>query len=139
MKILSIRQPWAWLIVNGGKDIENRTWPTRFRGRFLVHASKGMTKREYEDVVMYLESQAKWSLSHHDFVDFNNFVYLMTHLPRPERLKRGGIIGEVTLVDCVKESRSPWFMGKYGFVLKDAKRRKFIPMKGQLGFFERKI
>ena len=26
MKALSIRQPWAWLIVNGYKDVENRTW-----------------------------------------------------------------------------------------------------------------
>lgn len=34
---LSIRQPWAWLIVNGFKDIENRDWATPFRGRFLVH------------------------------------------------------------------------------------------------------
>jgi tetratricopeptide (TPR) repeat protein len=38
MKALSIRQPWAWLIVHGVKDVENRTWRTNFRGRFLVHA-----------------------------------------------------------------------------------------------------
>ncbi|WP_206002040.1 ASCH domain-containing protein [Paraburkholderia aromaticivorans] len=38
MKALSIRQPWAWLIVKGHKDIENRTWSTRFRGRVLIHA-----------------------------------------------------------------------------------------------------
>ena len=43
MKALSIRQPWAWLIVNGHKDIENRSWPTRFRGPVLIHAAKGMT------------------------------------------------------------------------------------------------
>lgn len=49
MKALSIRQPWAWLIVNGHKDIENRSWPTRFRGKFLVHASNGMTRSEYEE------------------------------------------------------------------------------------------
>ena len=46
---LSIRQPWAWLIVNGYKDIENRNWKTNFRGKILVHAAKGMTKAEYED------------------------------------------------------------------------------------------
>jgi len=33
MKALSILQPWAWLVVNGHKDIENRTWGTGFRGR----------------------------------------------------------------------------------------------------------
>lgn len=49
MIALSIRQPWAWHILNSGKDIENRDWPTRFRGRVLIHASKGMTRAEYED------------------------------------------------------------------------------------------
>jgi len=54
MKAISIRQPWAWLIVNGYKDIENRSWPTKFRGRVLIHASKGMTRAEYDDVEDYL-------------------------------------------------------------------------------------
>jgi len=40
MIALSIQQPWAWAIIHGGKDVENRTWPTKFRGRFLVHASR---------------------------------------------------------------------------------------------------
>ena len=43
LKALSIRQPWAWLIVNGFKDVENRNWRTHWRGRLLIHASKGMT------------------------------------------------------------------------------------------------
>mgnify|MGYP002359850962 FL=1 len=38
MKALSIRQPWAGLIIHGYKDIENRDWPTRYRGPLLVHA-----------------------------------------------------------------------------------------------------
>ena len=33
---LSIRQPWAWLIVNGYKDIENRDWKTHYRGRWMA-------------------------------------------------------------------------------------------------------
>src|SRR5690242_9023233 len=39
MRIISIRQPWAALIVHGFKDVENRTWPTRYRGAVLIHAS----------------------------------------------------------------------------------------------------
>jgi hypothetical protein len=38
MNGLSIRQPWAWLIVNGHKDVENRSWHTDFRGRVYVQA-----------------------------------------------------------------------------------------------------
>jgi hypothetical protein len=40
MKVISIRQPWASLIVIGAKDVENRTWPTRYRGPVLIHASQ---------------------------------------------------------------------------------------------------
>lgn len=39
MKTITVKQPWASLIVEGIKDIENRTWKTNFRGRVLVHAA----------------------------------------------------------------------------------------------------
>ena len=42
MKAISIRQPWAWLIVNGYKDVENRTWYTSHRGPLLICASKAL-------------------------------------------------------------------------------------------------
>jgi hypothetical protein len=38
-RCLSIRQPWASLIVSGVKPIENRTWPTDYRGVIAIHAS----------------------------------------------------------------------------------------------------
>jgi hypothetical protein len=39
-RALSIRQPWAALIVSGYKLVENRTWDTRWRGTLAVHAGK---------------------------------------------------------------------------------------------------
>lgn len=112
MKALSIRQPWAWLILHGGKDIENRCWPTRFRGCFLIHAAKGMTRAEYEDVED------------------------LSCLPPFEALQRGGIVGTVEIVDCVRESPSEWFCGPFGFVLRNPQPLPFRPLKGALGFFE---
>jgi len=53
-----------------------------------------------------------------------------------KNIERGGIIGSVEIVDCVTESNSRWFMGRYGFVLRDPKPLPFIPWKGQLGFFD---
>jgi hypothetical protein len=50
VKALSIKQPWVWLIVNGHKDVENRNWPTRFRGRLLVHAGKKVDRGALEDL-----------------------------------------------------------------------------------------
>ncbi|KWT89300.1 MULTISPECIES: ASCH domain-containing protein [unclassified Variovorax] len=122
MKALSVRQPWAWLIVNGFKDIENRTWSTRQRGTILVHASQGMTRREYQEVVMFLVTSLP--------------AATRPHLPPFEDLERGGIVGQVDIVDCVTDSTSPWYMGAVGFVLANAQTLPFRPLKGALGFFE---
>jgi len=52
MKALSVRQPWAWLIVNAYKDIENRDWATKLRGRIWIHASTHeVTKAKYEGFI----------------------------------------------------------------------------------------
>ena len=118
MLALSIRQPWASLIMGCGKDIENRNWKTPVRGRILVHAAKGCTKQEFEDARAFASIAAGFSL-----------------LVSREDLPRGGIIGSVEIVDCVSKSDSRWFVGEYGFVLRDPKPIKMIPYKGQLGFF----
>lgn len=54
MKALSLRQPWLWVVLHG-KTIENRVWNTHYRGRFLLHASKGMTRCEYENARAFCE------------------------------------------------------------------------------------
>jgi Na+-transporting NADH:ubiquinone oxidoreductase subunit NqrC len=108
MKALSIKQPWAYLIVHAGKDIENRKWNTKHRGKFLIHASKQVDKAAI----------AKYR-----------------HL-LPKELDVGGIVGEAEIVDVVQHSPSKWFEGPYGFVLENAQPRTFRPMKGQLNFFE---
>jgi hypothetical protein len=38
-RALSLKQPWAWAVIHGPKDIENRRWNTDFRGLFWVAAS----------------------------------------------------------------------------------------------------
>lgn len=119
---LSIRQPWAWLIVNGGKDIENRNWPSTFRGRFAIHAAKRCTNAEYQEAKQFMAR-----------------VGLTVELPPLADLERGGIIGVVELVDCVKKSESPWFFGPYGFVLANAEPLPFEPCKGALKFFSPEV
>lgn len=39
-KALTVHQPWAGLIIRGSKDIENRQWATRYRGRLWIHAGQ---------------------------------------------------------------------------------------------------
>ena len=55
MIALSIRQPCASLILKAGKDIENRCWPTKVRGRILIHAANGCTRDELEDALDFAE------------------------------------------------------------------------------------
>lgn len=112
---LSIRQPWAWLIVNGHKDIENRTWRTGRRGSILIHTGNAFDTEGYlyvcqmfPDIIMPLD---------------------------PNDFDLGGIVGQANLVYCVSMSDSPWFCGPFGFCLSDAKPLPFQPCKGKLGFF----
>ena len=119
MKAISIKPHWAWLIVNGYKDIENRTWRTKHQGRVLVHAGvHKVTKAEYE------EFQERCRAAR------------ITKYPTIEGFKRGGIVGSVEIFDCVEKSRSWWFSGPYRFVLKNALVGRFKPMMGKLGIWE---
>jgi hypothetical protein len=113
---LSIKQPWAWLIVNGHKDIENRYWSTEYRGRILIHTGQSEDKAGY-----------KWVIK--------NFPELML-IPDLALMPRGGFVGSVEVSDCVTESKSPWFVGPFGFVLKNVKKLPFKKYPGKLGLFK---
>lgn len=121
MKALSVKQPYAWLMAKGIKDVENRGWRTNYRGRIYIHASVSHSSMDVGTLlhIRGMLSMTRWLEFLH-----NKTVY-------------GAIIGEVDIVDCVTESSSPWFEGKYGFVLANAVMYdKPIPYRGQLGLFE---
>lgn len=109
---LSIQQPWAWLIVNGFKDVENRGWSTRVRGVVGVHAGKKIDSY----AIPWIRRE-------------------FPHIPLPDTFETGGIVGRVRIVDCVDDHPSPWFFGNFAFVLSDAEPLPFVPCRGKLGFF----
>lgn len=140
MRTLSIRQPWAWLIIRPDlvdpdvraraaargeiKDFENRDWATKYRGRILVHAAMGMTRAEWEDAM---------ATARHCGVP----AAMLEQHAGFKQLLRGGIVGSVEIADCVEcLEPSGWLFGKYGFVLRNAQPLPFTPWKGQLGFFD---
>lgn len=120
---LSIRQPWAHLIIHAGKNIENREWRTRVRGRVLIHASSIMTRADYEAAVINCSGLP-------DGVLPSNFVF-----PKFAELPMGGIVGFMSIEDCVSDHPSPWFGGPWGFVIGGAGELPFQPCKGKLKFF----
>jgi hypothetical protein len=126
VKVLSIRQPWAWLIVNGHKDVENRTWRTTLRGPILIHASTAKDGLEYS-----------WASARVARIS-------PVELPAHRDAERGGIVGVADLVDCrrrnlnaPRDEVSPWHEeGCFGFYLAHAAPLPFHPCKGRLGFFQ---
>ena len=76
MKVLTIKQPWATLIMQGDNRYEFRSWQTKYRGELLIHAGKSVDKEAIKRLAKYL----------------------------PENLPLGKILGKVRLVDCIKMS-----------------------------------
>lgn len=109
MKIISIRQPWAALIVHGIKDIENRTWATSYRGPILIHASQRLDDVRQEDI------ERRFGIS------------------PPLQQPLGGVVGVADLVDCLTAHASRWYaQGHYAFVLANARPLPFVRWKGAL-------
>jgi len=122
LKAISIHQPWAWLIANGFKDIENRNWKTKFSGTILIHASQKYDEQSYITMV-------KRSGDKHVYDG-------LAAMPANKRdFNYGGVVGYCKITACVKESKNPWFFGKYGFEISDANLLPFTPCKDKLSFF----
>lgn len=124
MKVLTIKQPWATLIMQGDKRFEFRSWQTKYRGELLIHAGKGIDKDAMKRLAKYL----------------------------PENIPLGKILGKVKLVDCIKmtpefkemllkENNEIYtkssFEENYGWQLKDVEVFKEpIEAKGHLSLWE---
>jgi hypothetical protein len=114
-RVLTIRQPWAWAVIHGGKDVENRSWPTKHRGPLLIHAGRAFEFDEYETVKR-----------------------LAAQPPPPAReFTHGAIIGVVELVDCLQGSHSEWAVnGQWHWCLRNPQPfDQAVPCPGKLGLW----
>lgn len=117
MKVLSLKQPFAELILLGKKKIELRKWNTKFRGEFLIHSSK---IPDFEAIKRF------------GFKDLpNGFIVGKANLVDVKKYKNEA---EHNKDKNLHLASSIW--GNYGFVLKNPERVKLIPCKGSLGFWE---
>jgi hypothetical protein len=123
LKTLSIRQPWAQLIVTGKKDIENRSRRTHYRGRILVHAPKKIDDR---GIPSCLTANQMSQIS--DLHGWVNDGFLCR-----------AIIGSVEIVDCVQNHPSVWAEpGAWNWVLANPVLfdNPIIDVPGALSFWE---
>ena len=110
MRALTIRQPWASLIICGEKDVENRTWTTRYRGVLAIHAGH-----------RFDQDLQPWQRS---------------IVAKVDAFPRGAIIGVVELMDIVRDSSSRWAEPTcYHWVLANPRAIEPVPVRGRLGLW----
>lgn len=125
---LSINQPWAWLIANGYKDIENREWSISYRGPLLLHAGKKIDSRWFYPA----RHEKKGQLYHSRAEQYDMDGIMPAH---KDEYAIGAIVGIAQLVDIVTDHESDWFEGTYGFVLENARTIEPVPYRGALKLF----
>ena len=136
---LSVRQPWASLLVHGIKSIENRTWPCAIRGPLLIHA--GRTWKEDEESA-YRELLQRAIDRGEGMPTWRQDVLSLS------RSFIGGLVGIVRIVSCVSRKQwdedglpyyngwDEWFTGPYGLACRDARAfPRIVPYKGRQGIF----
>lgn len=120
MKALSVRQPWAWAIIHAGKDVENRSRITRYRGPVAIHATR-CARDEYEDAADTIrcisgKTVPPWEAMRETF---------------------GKVIGVVDLYDSRDdgpEPRSKWACGDAWWFVRGAKPCSHYACKGARGY-----
>ncbi|MBE6149836.1 MAG: ASCH domain-containing protein [Firmicutes bacterium] len=125
MKVITIKQPFATLIIEGLKEYEFRTWKTKYRGELLIHVGKGIDKKAMK-----------------------KYEHLNLEYPS------GCIIGKVNLTDCVEitdkvreelNKKNPLVYSSiikhkewkgYGFKLENIEKIKPIQINGKLSLWD---
>ena len=135
MKVLSLTQPWATLVVIGAKRFETRSWKTAYRGEILIHAAKRFPlgcRILCEQDSLFVRSLAGWDT---------------------DKLPRGAMVGKARLVDCLpveamglayttlftkqEEAFGDYSPSRFAWKLDDAELFETpIPAKGSLGLWE---
>ena len=124
MKAITIKQPWASLICNGFKDIENRTWKTDYRGSVLIHVSG---------------SPANINLSSDLISHIRNNKSIKDIFVNSDRFIKSAIIGSVDIVDCVRNHDSVWAEKEvWNWVLENPVlfTNPILNIKGKLSFWD---
>lgn len=152
IKVLSILQPWASLVVSGHKRIETRSWNTKYRGELYIHASMGKNYKKldandnlyrfyykllsHNQVVPFYRLPFGAIIGKVDLVDTNSTLELFGHRnPSPNNL--------ITPIDIWRDAISEQELAfgdysdnRFGWLLANpVKFKKPIPAKGQLGIW----
>jgi hypothetical protein len=151
MKVLSVKNPWAYLIAWGAKNVENRTWKTPYRGELYIHCS-GIDLVDFHINYLPEEIQDYWQANWKAEIEKQSYemqpatkiIFAMNELNAKIQkegsffYKSGLIIGKVNLVDIVKDSQSIWAEpNAYHWILENPVLLETpIQAKGKLGIWD---
>lgn len=137
--ILSVRQPWAWLICAGFKDVENRTWTTNYRGDLFIHAGKLFDWSALNRIPprVAFEVCKHFGIGYqHDPVSGISF----TRKGKFNDAEFGAIVGKAILFGVCSNSSGVWAEpGAYHWIMKRPLLIEPIPMNGRLGVFRAEV
>jgi len=141
VKALSICQPWAWLILHAGKDVENRTYRTSHRGVVLLHVPRYPMFRsdcvvrgsKFPHLAMYGDWPRKVELQQWVSERAPGVV-----VPPVSEMPMGGIVGWFNLFGCVEGHPSPWSFAhsRWQWMFDQVHHLPFTPCKGRPGLFD---
>lgn len=117
VKVLTLKQPWAWAVFHAGKDIENRSWLTDSPEVLFIHSGKSFDTAG---------------------VDFLKSLGINPPNISSEDMRFGAIIGCVKLCSISKNSRSKWAIAnQYHWQIENPELfAQPIPARGRLGLWE---
>lgn len=137
MKVLTIQNPYGYLICYGIKDIENRSWKTKYRGSILIHTSS----KEFSDIFYFIDKLPLINFMYNivykknynaksEYIDYINNDFILNdkyknnnnilseykllqdiynkYLSKEKLIFRNSIIGKVNITDIIKNSNSKW-------------------------------
>ena len=96
MKALTLKQPWASLILSGAKRVETRSWSTNYRGPLIIAASAAISKADH---ALCYTDPFRWHLARAGFVPHPGGTKGQ-HMQAKERLPLGCALCVVELLDC---------------------------------------
>lgn len=134
--VLSVRQPWAWLLCAGLKNVENRNWRTNYRGELFIHAGKSFDWDAFKWLSQAVPTRfAAKEAAEHFGIRFG--ISERKSVITAHKDEFGAIVGRVDLIDCGR-SQSVWAQpeAKYHWTVRSGQHIIPIPMRGQLGLFQ---
>lgn len=139
MKVLSIRQPWAWAIIHGWKTVENRVWRTDYTGPLAIHAPL----KEEGNLPTVIDLACRTMRLRGEQPACPS---VLQQLYRDTRGPLGHVVGVAHMSGVVAGhdlddegelwAGNPWFFGPWGLALCNARPVKPVPLRGLIGLFE---